>query len=303
MKYYQVLEINPSASQEEIKQNFRRLSKLYHPDKNNGNSIYLTRFYQIVEAYEVLGNPVSRSYYDESLSNPNNNSNTYQQSTTKSYTPDYGPRIVDFHCNQTFYFVGDHVLLTWNCKNAEFIQIFPFGYVDAEKGQIRYKIKKWDTKEITFELIAKNSYSSTVARKKIVIRNGTEFSITEQEIRNEKDVVYENAMPWGIGFIAPFGRSSRKDYLLRIAVILVFLILCILKFSENEHSEEIISLCYVMAIYAFMMCSSRRLHDIGWKGFWTFLTLFPIINVGMTIVLILYKGSELPSKHGRQPLF
>jgi len=83
----------------------------------------------------------------------------------------------------------------------------------------------------------------------------------------------------------------------------VFLILCILKFSENEHSEEIISLCYVMAIYAFMMCSSRRLHDIGWKGFWTFLTLFPIINVGMTIVLILYKGSELPSKHGRQPLF
>lgn len=300
MRYYQILEINPSASQEEIKRNFRHLSKLYHPDKNNGNSTYLNKFYEIIEAYEILGNPERRRYYDESLTSK---TTSYTANKQESYAPDYSPRIVDFYCNQTFYFVGDHILLSWDCKNADYIQIFPFGYVDVLKGQIRYKIKKWDTKELTFEIVAKNSYSTTVARKKIILKNGSDFPISVKEIENEKEVVYENIMPWGVGFIAPFGRSSRKDYFIRLAVIFLFLLISVFKFSGNEHTEKLISLCYVMAIYTFMMCSARRLHDIGCNGLWVFLTFIPIINVGMGIVLLLYKGLDLPTKHGRKPLF
>lgn len=304
MEYYRILEVSPSASQEEIKQSFRRLSKLYHPDKNNGNTIYQNRFYQITEAYRIIGNNANRAYYDESFRSKIQNRHSYhsaQQSTV--YTSNYDPEIVEFYCNQTFFFVGDEILITWNCNKAEFIQIYPFGYVGTASGQIRYKVKKWEAKELSFELLVRNNQSSVVAKRKIILKNGAEFPISAEEIKNEKDVIYKTALPWGVGFIAPFGRSSRKDYLLRIGVILLFLTASIFKFSGNEHTEKLISLCYVMAIYAFMMCSSRRLHDVGWNGFWTFLTLFPILNIGMTIVLLLFKGNELPNKHGRIPKF
>ena len=37
--FYEVLEVNYGASAEEIKKNYRRLSKKYHPDLNQGDKI------------------------------------------------------------------------------------------------------------------------------------------------------------------------------------------------------------------------------------------------------------------------
>lgn len=64
--YYKILEISSVASVEEIKENFRRLAKKYHPDiskeKNAEN-----KFREITEAYEILSNPKTKQEYDESL--------------------------------------------------------------------------------------------------------------------------------------------------------------------------------------------------------------------------------------------
>lgn len=61
--YYQILEIEPTASQEEIKKAFRRLAIKYHPDKNPG--IDTTKQMQLInEAYLFLKDIEGRTKYD-----------------------------------------------------------------------------------------------------------------------------------------------------------------------------------------------------------------------------------------------
>jgi molecular chaperone DnaJ len=65
--HYEILDIDPAASQAEIKQAYRRLAKRFHPDSNReiANHDRITR---INAAYEVLGDPQRRQSYDRELS-------------------------------------------------------------------------------------------------------------------------------------------------------------------------------------------------------------------------------------------
>lgn len=62
--YYDILGIRKTATQEEIKQSFRKLALRYHPDKNKNSEESKKKFLQIVEAYEVLSDEISRKTYD-----------------------------------------------------------------------------------------------------------------------------------------------------------------------------------------------------------------------------------------------
>lgn len=64
-KYYDTLGISPSATQNDIKSAYYRLSMLYHPDKNKGSETAAQKFRDISEAYEVLGNYKTRKLYDK----------------------------------------------------------------------------------------------------------------------------------------------------------------------------------------------------------------------------------------------
>lgn len=63
--YYAVLGVRRAASQEEIKQAFRRLARQYHPDVAGGKPGTEDRFKEINEAYEVLKDPQKRRKYDD----------------------------------------------------------------------------------------------------------------------------------------------------------------------------------------------------------------------------------------------
>lgn len=67
MNHYQTLEIDPQATQQEIKQAYRRLAKLFHPDSNRADSHNCDRIVALNAAYEVLGNIQSRRLYDRQL--------------------------------------------------------------------------------------------------------------------------------------------------------------------------------------------------------------------------------------------
>ena len=54
---YQVLGVSPGASDEEIKQAYRRLAKKYHPDRNPGDAEAARQMQRVNAAYEQIKNP------------------------------------------------------------------------------------------------------------------------------------------------------------------------------------------------------------------------------------------------------
>ena len=64
--YYEILEVNRKSSVQDIKLNFRRLAKEYHPDKNKSAEAE-DKFKDINEAYAVLMDPEKRRKYDRQV--------------------------------------------------------------------------------------------------------------------------------------------------------------------------------------------------------------------------------------------
>lgn len=63
-EYYKILEISETASSEEIKKAFRKLSMKYHPDTNGGAPDSEEKFKKIQKAYSVLSDPEKKKNYD-----------------------------------------------------------------------------------------------------------------------------------------------------------------------------------------------------------------------------------------------
>jgi len=61
--YYLMLNVEKTATQDEIKKAYRTLALQYHPDINSGDEAEET-FKRISEAYGVLSDPAKRRYYD-----------------------------------------------------------------------------------------------------------------------------------------------------------------------------------------------------------------------------------------------
>ena len=63
--YYEVLGVQKSASEDELKKAYRKLAKENHPDLHPGDKECEARFKEINEAYEVLSDPDKRAKYDK----------------------------------------------------------------------------------------------------------------------------------------------------------------------------------------------------------------------------------------------
>ena len=65
--YYQILNVRVTATEAEIKTNYRILAKRYHPDVNPDDATAASKFADINEANAVLSDPKSRAEYDAKL--------------------------------------------------------------------------------------------------------------------------------------------------------------------------------------------------------------------------------------------
>lgn len=62
--YYQILNLDKTASEEDIKKSYKKLALQYHPDKNPGNDEACEKFKEVSEAYSILINKEKRNQYD-----------------------------------------------------------------------------------------------------------------------------------------------------------------------------------------------------------------------------------------------
>ena len=63
--YYELLGVERSADEKELKSAFRKMAMKYHPDRNPDDKLAETRFKEINEAYEILRDPQKRAAYDQ----------------------------------------------------------------------------------------------------------------------------------------------------------------------------------------------------------------------------------------------
>jgi DnaJ-class molecular chaperone len=62
--YYQILEVDGKATQQQLKEAYRRLALKYHPDRNKDNPAAAARMKEINESYAVLSDTDKRRQYD-----------------------------------------------------------------------------------------------------------------------------------------------------------------------------------------------------------------------------------------------
>lgn len=74
--YYRILEVKPTAGADEIRKAYRSLALRFHPDKNAGNPLAATRFREIKEAYEILGDRKKREAWHYQHYNAYHKTNT-----------------------------------------------------------------------------------------------------------------------------------------------------------------------------------------------------------------------------------
>jgi len=63
--YYEILGVNRSAKDDEIKKAYRKLARKFHPDLNPNDKQAEDKFKEIQEAYEVLSDSEKRKKYDQ----------------------------------------------------------------------------------------------------------------------------------------------------------------------------------------------------------------------------------------------
>ena len=62
--YYKILGVSKNATADQLKKNYRKMARKYHPDVNKNQNAE-QKFKEVAEAYEVLKDPEKRKAYDQ----------------------------------------------------------------------------------------------------------------------------------------------------------------------------------------------------------------------------------------------
>lgn len=97
MTHYEILGVSKTASQEEIRNAYKKLIKKYHPDLYQGDKTFAEKkTKEINEAYDILSDSNKKSVYDFEIA-PKTYTSTYNTTTSPKY--DYTPPKYDYYNN------------------------------------------------------------------------------------------------------------------------------------------------------------------------------------------------------------
>lgn len=206
--YYYFLGVKRDASAEDIKKAYRKLSFKYHPDKNENDEFFAERFREIKEAYEVVGNEDSRSFYDANSSR-----------SAVSYRSNMPASIKNFTANKIRAQQGEEVILKWNTNNADVVKLLPFG-LERPFGERSFKITQFQNGKFQIILHAHNSLTGNTAVQAITITQI--FETDKEEFRQEVEDSFQNSQPENKK--AKIHPTFWKLLLFLIAVLLIYLL-------------------------------------------------------------------------------
>ena len=173
--YYQILGLAKNASETEIKNAYRKLSKKFHPDVNDGDFYFENMFKQILEAYETLGNLEQRRKYDLEF---------LYESTKIIQQKNILPTIEIFEASKTDIYGGESFKITWKVFNADKIYIDKIGQVDFN-GTKTIRLNNLKEEYINLQIIAENSGNQAVAAEKSIRLRNKLFSDIREKVLQE----------------------------------------------------------------------------------------------------------------------
>lgn len=214
--YYYFLGVSTSATAEEIKTAYRKLSLKYHPDRNAAEDTFFTdRFQELQEAYEVLADPQRRRDYD-----------FQNQSAGRSgINLERPPVIKTFEVSATQVQKGEEIVLKWITTGADVVKIAPFGLMPAY-GEKAFRITGFVEGKFTVLLHATNSRLHKTEVRGITIWEGIpdEEPRTHQEPKPQGEVRH------------PVGQKNlrhRTKYFIALWLLLCLFFLMISKCSAR----------------------------------------------------------------------
>lgn len=218
MNYYQILDLEPSCTSEQIKTQYRILAHKYHPDKHKGNHKYVERFMEVQKAYEILINNESRSKYDILNATYQKENDDYADKNDSVRDEISIPYIIYFQCNSVEFTIGEPITFNWKVSGADYIAIEPFGRIFEKESSKTVKINTY-VEVLKVKIIAKNTHTgefvvenihlngkrpnntaSARDRNSVPIEN-EENILKKKKEENEKMTLFE----WGIVFIVILG--------------------------------------------------------------------------------------------------
>jgi len=300
--YYQLLEIQRTATPQDIKRAYRKLSLQYHPDKNQGQPYFNDLFIQIKEAYEVLSDDIRRKNYDAALDilirQPHQKEEEFVQ-----------PVIDFFYINTNTFKIGDVIEFRWKTHFADTVEIRPFGKVPSE-GIKKFRITH-AADFIMVELVALNTISRRYAMSSIQINNTSEKQRRPKMTADDQHH-YESLNQQFPGvdirhfqrerLLSIYGRISARDYIGRVLSILFFGY-CIAKIGNVHQRTD--SMLFVITFGLLFTCliinTIKRLHDTGQSAQKAVLLFIPVVNIFFILTLCYQKGDAKINRFGVIP--
>lgn len=104
-------------------------------------------------------------------------------------------------------------------------------------------------------------------------------------------------------FFKKQGRLNRKRYILRCLILWIISLITLLLINADTLVLTIIGSLLLLGItLSYIMLTIRRCHDINHSGYFYLLSIIPIGNIIVFLMLYFKKGTSGPNKYGPDPL-
>ncbi|MDR3666561.1 MAG: tetratricopeptide repeat protein [Ignavibacteriaceae bacterium] len=150
--YYNILEISSSASQEEIRNAYRKLAMKFHPDRNQDKDLGESKMKELNFIYSILSNPQKRNWYNSTISSTqeyDNESNFYSNisifcNEIETIDSRGNKSILKFGDNIYYLVDIDRSIITWKYKSKEYFNLVVKNIFDPQKKEFYSKTIQYD---------------------------------------------------------------------------------------------------------------------------------------------------------------